>query len=464
MKCLHGKVPFDADTPVSVALKHMQEEPVPPKNLNENMPKAVNDIILKAMRKDLNLRYQSSSLMLDDLKQALRDPEGDFVDNKDYVPDMPTQKISLKDIEEEAKRNEKRSKKKENKLIAFVKKHKVICSFIGVILLFVLSLGGTILYSRLTDPKEVLLPNIVGISEEEAKKELEEKGLNFEVASKEYNTQYAAGYIISQDPTYSENYNVKEGATVKAIISMGIEEATVPKVIGMTEKDAIKALEDAKLKYQIVEEESKKVEAGYVISQETDANSKVNAGDTVVIHISTGVKKSSVVSVVGKSEEEAKNALEALGLKVSVAYDEEQSKDNGVVLKQSIDAGKEVEQGSSVTITVNKLTETKSATLTVNVKSLLGGKVEYEEVQTTVKNNTDGTNTSVVPEKKVKDVKVKILVGSDTVYNDKLDPTTTNLVQSISGKGTVTVKVYIDDVLKSTKDINLNSTNSLTIE
>ena len=461
---LTGKVPFDADTPVSVALKHMQEEPRPPKELNENIPQAVNQIILKAMRKDVNLRYQSAALMLADLKQALRDPDGDFVDNQDYIPDMPTQKISIKDIENEAQKSEKRSKKKENKFIAFVKKHKGLCTFIGIILLFILSLGGTILYSRLTNPKEVLLPNVVGISEEEAKKMLEEKGLIIDITSKEYNSEYATGYIISQEPTYSDNYNVKEGSTVKVIVSMGIEEATVPKVIGMSEKDATKALEDAKLKYQIVEEESKKVEAGYVISQETEANTKVFAGDTVVIHVSTGVKKSTVISIIGKSEEEAKSTLESLGLKVSVAYDEDQSKDNGVVLKQSIDAGKEAEEGTSITITVNKITETKSATLTVNVKSLLGGKVDYEEDLSNSQNTVNGTNTASNSEKKVKDVKVKILVGSDTVYNDKIDPTTTNLVQSISGKGTVTVKVYIDDVLKSTKDINLNSTNSLTIE
>ena len=446
----------------------MQEEAKSPKELNESIPQAVNDIILKAMRKDTNLRYQSATLMLSDLKKALKDPNGDFVDNQDYSPDMPTQKISLKDIEE-AKVKEERPKRKQNKFVSFIKKHKVFSMFFGLVLLFILSFSGTILYSNVTNPKEVLLPNVVGISEEDARKLLEEKGLVFDISSKEYNSEYAQGYIISQDPTYSDNYNVKEGSTVKVIISMGIEESTVPKVVGMSEEEAIKALEDAKLKVQTVEEESKKIEVGYIISQETEANTKVYAGDTVVIHVSTGVKKASVASVIGKTEEEAKSTLTSLGLAVKVAYDEDSSKDNGVVLKQSIDAGKEVEEGSNITITVNKLTETKSATLTVNVKSLLGGKVEYEETTNTVAttnstNDTNNNNAITTTEKKVKDVRIKILVGTDTVYNEKIDPTTTNLVQSISGKGTVTVKVYIDDVLKSTKDINLNSQNSLTIE
>ena len=460
---LTGRVPFDADTPVSVALKHMQEEPIPPKSLNEKIPQSVNDIILKAMRKDTNLRYQNATLMLTDLKRALKDPDGDFVDNQDYEDTMPTQKISLKDIDEEAKKSENRNKnkKKQGKLGKFIKNHKGLSIFIALVLLFAISLGGTIAYSKLTNPKEVLLPNLVGISKEDAKQQVEDLGLKLEVSSEEFNSDYAEGYIISQDPLYSDNYNIKMGTTIKVVVSKGIEESTVPDLKGKSKEDAIKLLEDANLKYEIVEEESKKIESGYVISQETDANTKVNAGDTVVIHVSTGVKKSSVPSVIGKSEDEAKKALTDLGLKVTVANEEDSSKENGVVLKQSVDAGKEVEQGSSITITVNKLTETKSANLTVNVKSLLGGKVEYEETNTT-DNTANGTTSST--NKVVKEVEVKIVAGGDTVYKSKMDPTTTNLYQTISGKGTVQVKVYIDDVLKSTKDINLNNTDQVTIE
>ena len=81
---LTGRVPFDADTPVSVALKHMQEEPIPAKEVNPNIPLAVNDIIMKALKKDTSLRYQSATEMLLDLKRALKDPNGNFVDNNEY--------------------------------------------------------------------------------------------------------------------------------------------------------------------------------------------------------------------------------------------------------------------------------------------------------------------------------------------------------------------------------------------
>ena len=168
---LTGKVPFDADTPVSVALKHMQEEPKPPIESNPNIPQAVNDIIMKALKKDTEQRYQSATEMLQDLKRALKEPEGDFVESNDYV-DFPTQRISTISGE-----NYTRNKKKESKFKTFVGKHKVLVFIIVLIILFVISLGGTILYFRLTEPKDVQIPNLVGKTTEEAETILKENGI-----------------------------------------------------------------------------------------------------------------------------------------------------------------------------------------------------------------------------------------------------------------------------------------------
>ena len=469
---LTGRVPFDADTPVSVALKHMQEEPIPPKSLNEKIPQSVNDIILKAMRKDTNLRYQTATLMLTDLKRALKDPDGDFVDNQDYEDAMPTQKISLKDIDEEAKKTENRNKKKQNKFVNFIKKHRGLSIFIGLILLFAISLGGTIAYSKITNPKEVLLPNLVGISEDDAKKQLEDLGLKLEVSSEEFNSDYAEGYIISQDPLYSDNYNIKMGTTIKVVVSKGIEESTVPDLKGKSQEDAIKLLEDANLKYQIVEEESKKIEAGYVISQETDANKKVNAGDTVIIHVSTGVKKSSVPSVIGKSEDEAKKALTDLGLQVTVANDVDLSKEDGIVLKQSVDAGKEAEQGSSVTITVNKLPEEKNVPVSVNLESLLNGDI-YESSQSATNNTSQEENETTTSKKDdIKKVKVRITVNDQEKDLGKSEYNANDtILTNVSGRGKVVIKVYINNrwANKSDTDPNrytfdLSSINQISID
>ena len=453
---LTGRVPFDADTPVSVALKHMQEEPIPPIEVNPKIPKAVNDIIMKAIRKDTTLRYQTATDMLRDLSRALKNPNGDFVDNEEYEELAETRKIPTMNNVEIKKETTTNKNKKEK----FFTKHKKLTVFMLVVVLFAVGLIGTLVYLRISNPAETVLPNLVGVSREEAEKTLKDKKLELGEVKEEYNGDYAQGYVISQDPAYQSNYNVKEKTKVNLVISLGIEEATVPKVKGLKQDEAIKALEDAKLKYEIVEEESKKIEEGYVISQETDEDTKVNAGDTVVIHVSTGIKMVEVPSIVGKSESDAKKELKDAGLKVIVVTEEDTTKDNNTVLKQSLDAGKEVEDGTSITITVNKVSQTKSATLTVNVKSLLGGNYKKEIVDT---GNKDEEGNPI-KEEKIIDVKVKIVVGDDKVYEESIDPTTTSLVQSISGKGTVTVKVYVDDVLKKTKDINLNEKNKLTIE
>lgn len=437
-----GKVPFDADTPVSVALKHMQEEPVPPIEENPNLPESINQIILKALKKDPMFRYQTSTEMLQDLRMALKNPNGDFVSNDDYDPTARTQRISTEELEREQRKQ--KNNKKQNKFVGFIKKHKKLSTFLGLVILFFLAFSGTILFLNVTNPKEVSLPNVVGLSKEEAKKTIEDLKLKFEIESEEYNAEVEKDCIISQDPTYTEKYNnVKEGSTVKVVISKGAEKTTVPKVIGMKEDEAVKALEEAKLKAEIVEETSKKVEEGYVISQETDANTEANAGDTVKIHVSTGtgIKQVTMIDVKGKTEADAKTTLEKLGLVVNIGSSEDKSKDNGVVLTQSIEVGKVIDEGTTVTITVNKLAETKTVPITVNVKSLLDGDIYETSTSEEEKDKND---------KKVKEVTLRVTVGEDTIYSKKVKASETAVaVGNAKGTGTTTVKVYIDDILKN---------------
>ena len=464
---LTGRVPFDADTPVSVALKHMQEEPQEPIELNPNIPESINKIIMKALKKDPVERYQTSMELLRDLKQALKNPSGDFVEDVVYDRTARTQKIST-----DAYGNiidKKENNKNQNKLKKFITNHKKLSIFIGIILLFFIAFGGTIGILSITNPKEVDLPNVVGKQKEEAQKIIEEAKLVYEVEREEYNKDIQEGYVISQDPTYSEKYHaVKQGSTVKVVISKGTEKATVPKVVGQKKEDAIKTLEDAKLKAEIIEETSKTVEEGYVISQETQENTEVSAGDTVKIHVSTGtgIKQVTMTSVIGKEEATAKSELEDLGLKVTVAYEENTSKDNGIVLKQSIDTGTTIDEGTTVTITVNKLEETKSATVTINVKSITGGYKETssseEEENSTDKNSTSTQET----DNEAKTVDIKVQVNGVDVYTDSnVDKNTTSKTATIQGKGTATVKLIITDSKGGnwtrTETINFNTTNKI---
>ena len=463
---LTGKVPFDADTPVSVALKHIQEMPIEPIKLNPAIPLSVNKIVMKAMQKDANARYQNASEMLKDLTLALKNPDGDFVNIVNVPHDFPTQTISTvytKPIEEKIKEKEKNiqnengknKKKKEN----FIKKHKVISIVISLILLFTISLGATSLILNIFKVEDVQIPNVVGLTKEQAEKKIEELKLKSEILEETYNDTIEKGIVISQTPTYMSNYKIKGKSTIGLVISLGQKIVKVPKVIGKTEAEAREELENAELKVEIIEEPNKKVEAGYVVNQDIAANSEVGAGSTVKITISTGAEIVQVPNLEGKTEEEAKKAITDAGLTLSAVLNEENTKkENGKVIKQSLEAGSTVEKGSNITITINKIAEVIQGTVNINLKSLL----KYtEETETIVDEETGETTTKT---KEAGSVKLKVVVGGDTVYSEKQKKDTTNVPVGFSGVGTVTIKVYVDDVLKTTKQLNLNNATTLTIE
>ena len=459
---LTGRVPFDADTPVSVALKHMQEEPVPPIELNPNIPEVVNKIILKALKKDPMERYQTSMELLQDLKEALKNPNGDFVEDN-YDATARTQKISLDDYENMRGKETNQNKKDENKFIKWIKEHKKLSAILGLRLLFFLAFAGTMVVLNITNPKEVDLPNVVGLTKEEAQKQIEDAKLKFEVDKEEYNKDVEENHVISQDPTYFEKYHsVKQGSTVKVVISKGTEKATVPKVVGMKQDDAVKALEDANLKAEVVEETSKKVQAGYVISQDVDENTEVSAGDSVKIHVSkgTGIKQLTMVNVVGQDADSAKSTLEGMGLKVNITY-ATSTADNGKVSKQSVAEGKTVDEGTTVTLTVNKVAENKTITISVNVKAITGG---YTETTEKADNKTDNTAATTTNVSKTVNIKVNGETRTGVSKNES------NCTVSLNGKDgqSETVTVTITDpnsgstIYSSSQPATFGTTNTLT--
>lgn len=451
---LTGKVPFDADTPVSIALKHMQEEPIPPIEKNSSIPLAVNNIIMKALQKDTQQRYETATEMLRDLNRALKEPEGNFVNNANYE-DSPTQRISVVG-NETAKRVT--TNKKQGKFKQFIQKHKVLVWITVLIILFALSLGGTMLYFNLTKPKEIPIPNLIGKTAEEAEQILTQNGIKFEYNDEEYSTEYTEGQIMKQDPAYKENSKVstiKEGSTIKLTISKGTEVTSVPKVAGMKKEEAIETLKQYKLTAEVIEETSKDIQEGYVTRQEIEPETVVNAGDTVKIYVSigTGLKQIVVPSVKTKNVDEATKTLSDLGLIVTVEYEEDTTKNNGTVLNQSISSGSVVDEGTTIVITVNQIAELKYGTVKINLKSLLNYKEETDE------------NGEVI---KPKDVKLEVKVTSEgkeeTVYSQSVSQTRTDITANISGKGTIIVKVFVNDVKKEEHQLNLNAETTLTLE
>lgn len=456
---LTGRVPFDADTPVSVALKHMQEEPIEPKELNDNIPQVVNDIIMKAMQKDVNLRYQSATEMLKDLNAALKNPDDNFVHIGSNVG-AATQRISTQEIAEAERKakeaNNPKNGKKPNKFIEFVKKHKALSFGIGAIILFFVAFGATMGIVELVNPKDVQIPDLVNKTQDEAEQIVKDLKLKLVVKSEEYNENVEEGKIISQDPAYQENYTVKEHSEISVVISKGTETVEVPDVVGKTREEAEKLLKDAGLVAEITEENDEKVEAGIVLSQDIEDGETVNKGSTVKLVVSkgSGIVNVEVPSLVGKTEQEARNLLTEAGLKVNVVNDEDESKNDGVVLRQSRDAGTEVQEGTTITITVNKVSESKEATFTIDVKSITGGYKEEE-------GNSTSSNVA-------KTVDIIITVDGSEAFRQTGVDKNSKITAKVSGKGSKKVEVTLknsqgDNYGRSTT-FNFNNATTYTFD
>lgn len=440
---LTGKVPFDADTPVSVALKHMQEVPVEPKKLNPTIPDSVNKIIIKAMQKEPNLRYSSATEMLADLRESIKNPNGNFVVMSKIVADEPTRVMSAEEIEE-AEKNEKPEKK--NK-----KSKKIIISILICLIVFFGAMFATWYLLVGGRTKQVQIPSLVGTNIDEAKTKLDELKLKYEI-TEEYSPEgKEEGTILSQEPKYQDNYKINETEVIKLVVSKGIEMVAVPKVTGDTKDDAISKLEEANLKYEIAEEINEKVQEGVVIKQEPVANEQIAKDSTIKIYVSLGrgIKEVTVPYVIGKTEAEAKKALEEAGLTVgTVKYESDTTKTNGEVLKQGIDADKKVDEKTAVSLTVNKLEEIKTGTVNINLKSLRGYQKQVDE---------DGKQ---IPAENV-EVVVKVTSNGieDTVYKKTHKEDTEKITVPVEGVGTITVKVFIDGVRATQEQLNLNSSN-----
>ena len=380
-----GKIPFDAESPVSVALKHIQEEPVPPIEVNPTVTPALNDIILKAMQKSTATRYQNASEMLTDISIALSKPnlttprvasvEAGATqviptlseeDIQNSVPNIRTRTSTSRTaytpqhrpLKEEVEEVEEKPKSDNNK-----KKVIIACSIIGVIIVGLVFGYFIRKIIKSTKDEEIVIPYIVGMSIEEVREKYEPEGYTINQISSEYSPDYEEGQIITQEPVADTKTTSK---IIRVTVSKGIKLVKVTNQEGKDIKVAKYELENT-LGF-IVEQEDKvsdTVAKGIVISQDYKDEDRPY-GSIIKLVVSSGDGKESIVvpSVIGKKESDAKSTLEGLKLKVEVAYGEDESKSNGIVLSQSYPQNSVLKEGDLIKITVNKRVVEKTVTVT----------------------------------------------------------------------------------------------------
>ncbi len=452
---LTGRVPFDADTPVSVALKHMQEKPVEPIKLNPSIPLAINKIIMKAMEKDISLRYQSATEMLKDLSMSLKDPEGNFVKRNSETMQY-TQRIPSLNEEMEEGKTRKTTEKKKKGLAKYFEEHptakKVWITVIAIAIVALIPLIGYLATKLILDggkAPQVALKDVKNMTVDEAKAAYKNDKVNIEI-EEVHDKEVEEGKIISQEPPYSEGKTVDENSTIKFIVSLGTEKVEMKKVVGMKFDEAKELLEGLELEVEKIEETSKTIEKDYVTKQDPEEGEELKTGDKVKVYVSigTGIKKINVPYVIGETESSAKKKLS--DLEVTVVYEEDTTKVNGKVLKQSIDAGESVDEGTKITITVNRIEAIKSGTIKLNLKSLLGA-------DSTIDTDPE-TGAEINPT-----VSLRIQVGDDNVYRDTVRKDSTDISATASGKGTVTIKVFVDEIKKKEVQFDLSVENPVLV-
>lgn len=359
-----AELPFQGDTAVAIALHHMNTEPTPPIERNPRVTPALNEIILKAIRKKPEDRYQSAREFYDDLSLALVYPEGGF------IRDAKKKDAEGKDGTEQPKKENDRSGKKKAKLVN-AKKHirSLKWALMGLCTAMILLLCATA-FVLTGGTRRLSVPEVVNTNLDAATARLESMGLSLEVAEKVYDDNTLPGTIVEQKP--QQGTQVKNGETVSVVVCLGPESAAVPDLDGMTQEEAANALAPLGLHVGVVtHRQDSDAPRGTVIEQYPEQGEVLENGSTVDLTLSDQPLMRDVPNVLGKTLEETRQRLKEYDLQLGdVHYEYATGYDVGEVFRQSPESGTQLRQGDSVNVWVVENIEmaTCEYQLTVNVK------------------------------------------------------------------------------------------------
>ena len=397
-----GRVPFDGDSTVAVAIQHLQDEMDPPSKYAPNLPVSLEKIIQKCTQKSPDRRYDSMESLLIDLRKALLNPNEDFVtlvpfsqDKTRVLTDDEVNEIKKKteavkqdepepeeddmseyddddddmseyDVDDDDDAEEGRFlNSKMEKIVGIMR--IVVAIIIVIIVVYILGSFFDVFHfgSKKNNSKNdtlvsedaaesVVMIDLKGKTLDEAKTDLKKLGLNVTEAGTEISDTYEKGQIIDQDVAKGETVNT--GTTIKVTVSAGSEEENakdvdVPDVTDKTAEAAMAKLEDNNLTVSREFEFSNDVPSGQVIRQDPKAGKTVKEGTKVTIYVSQGTESLKVTDVKGKSEADAKSALSDFNVTTTTEHSDSVAEGN--VISQSIAGGNYAEKGASITIVVS---------------------------------------------------------------------------------------------------------------
>ncbi len=372
---LTGKLPFEADSAVSVALMQLQSTPAMPRVINPDIPVGLEQITMKAMQKDPKDRYQSAVELLNDLERFRLNPSVTFnynyfvdndptkavgdlrrVDSRRAVRMEPYPEDKPEDSVDDSNDDYEDDEIKVHKPSYYAVKGALISGFIVIVIVLLLCVfrGCSTAQASDVDVPQLVGENIVDVQQDNPHK------FKYEIKSK-YDESKPMGYIIAQEPE-ANSMKIKEGATITLTVNGTDTNVTTPFVLNTAEKDAVSTIKDKNLVPEIVYVESTKTAEGYVANVFPNAGTQMTIGSTVYVYVSSGNRedKVTVPNVSGLTLSSAKEKLEALGLTVVTTYDEKSKEPKDTVLNQTpLQFGK-VNKGTKINLTVSSGKGSKS--------------------------------------------------------------------------------------------------------
>ena len=346
---LTGRIPFDGNTAVSIARKHLEEEPQPIRSIVPNIPPVVEALVTRMMAKEPALR-PDSRLLVQDITRTEQMMHGDTAAMPTFDPDatrvlspVEAQEIgAIIETEEEAGEVAEKSffRTKKFKLVL------VLILMLGFFTGFFLSFG------KFWSSVEITVPDVTGKQLTLARQILEDRHLRVTVAET-FDASVPVGVVVSQTP--EAGTTVKEERTITIYVSKGGEELEMPNLRGLKQEDAIKKLQQMGLRLGSAYETFSDEDSGTVISQDPRSGTRITKGQSVDITVSKGqkVKKVTVPNVKGVPSDRAHTMIEGSGLKVGGSTEEASAQAAGTVVSQSPAAGTEVDSGTAVQLVVS---------------------------------------------------------------------------------------------------------------
>lgn len=350
-----GRRPFDGNSAISVAMQHIESEPVRPAIINPAISPSLDAVILKAMRKDTYERYQSATQMLIDLKKV---SVGSGVNHTDVkkpdtdTPKKPEEEEGVRRVHQPAKKAQAKKNKKKNdtlSIIAGIAAAVVLVVVLAAIYVGVFRQGGA---------NEIKAPDFVGLTYEEVLDVLEQKEYKKLSVVSTDNTKIPEdieGVVKEQTPKADKN--IKNTATIKLLFGDAEKEKVrIPDVEGRTESDAISALEKEGFIVKIDYEASEEIPEERVVRTSPAANSEVDPESEITIYLSSGTedKYTRVPSLLGKTEAEAESILQEADLVLGGTKSVSDDAKKGTIVAQSRDEGDRVEKGSAIDVEISK--------------------------------------------------------------------------------------------------------------